>query len=321
MVENILVQNSDVDLASGSIEFPGDVFINGNVQDGLRVFVGGKLEVKGSVSHAEIRAEKGAKIYQNLIGGKVIIGEKYVIRSELLRLVSELEAQLTLCLQRSADFGNYPDAINLKPGQCLKMIIERQFFELPKLAQKVEKFVLENKHDEIITEGLIVSIRTAKHFLSGLGPLELQSTPFLQRVNQALGQFIENLTVELPDKLSFSVNYLQGASVECGGSFECLKGTYNSHIRVEGDVTIQGVCRGGKILAGGNVQIRELGGSEVSSTFVQISPTGRLHVEYCHANVVIAVGKEIIQIEEAYKSLDIYREAGRVQIEKIRANH
>ncbi|WP_081962982.1 FapA family protein [Desulfosporosinus sp. HMP52] len=320
MVENILVQNSDVDLASGSIEFPGDVFINGNVQDGLRVFVGGKLEIKGSVSHAEIRAEKGAKIYQNLIGGKVIIGEKYVIRSELLRLVSELEAQLSLCLQRSADFGNSPDAINLKPGQCLKMIIERQFFELPKLAQKVEKFVLENKHDEIITEGLIVSIRTAKHFLTGLGPLELQSTPFLQRVNQALSQFIENLTVELPDKLSFSVNYLQGASVECGGSFECLKGTYNSHIRVEGDVTIQGVCRGGKILAGGKVQIRELGGSEVSSTFVQISPTSRLHVEYCHANVVIAVGKEILQIEEAYRSLDIYREAGRVQIEKIRAN-
>ena len=40
MVENVYVLNKDVDLATGSIEFPGDVFIQGNVQDGLRIFAG-----------------------------------------------------------------------------------------------------------------------------------------------------------------------------------------------------------------------------------------------------------------------------------------
>ena len=198
--------------------------------------------------------------------------------------------------------------------------MEKQFPELPKLSTRVEKFVLENKDDELITEGLIVSIRTAKHFLTGLGPLELQSTPFLQRVNQALEQFTQNLTVEIPEKLSFVVNYVQGTSIECGGAFECQKGTYNSEIRVGGNVTIEGVCRGGKIYAGGTVRIRELGGSEVSATFVQISSNSRLYVDYCHANVIIAVGKEIIQIEEAYRKLVIYREKGRTQVEKIRAN-
>ena len=116
------------------------------------------------------------------------------------------------------------------------------------------------------------------------------------------------------------VSYVQGATVECGGSFECQKGVYNSDIRVAGDVTIEGVCRGGKVIAGGKVSIRELGGSGVSSTFVQISSKGRLLVDYCHPNSIIAVGKEIIHIEEAYKKLEIYRENGRVQVEKIRAN-
>jgi len=319
MVENVYVLNQDVDLATGSIEFPGDVLIQGNVQDGLRIFAGGRLEIKGSVSHAEIRAEKGAKIYQNLLGGKVVVGEKFVVRSELLRSVSELRNQLSDCLQRTTELINSPGAVNFKPGLCLKLVMEKQFPELPKLSERVEKFILEHKNDEMVTEGLIVSIRTAKHFLAGLGPLELQSLPFLQRVDQALQQFVENMSLEIPEKLSFVVTYVQGATVECGGSFECQKGVFNSNIRVEGDVKIEGVCRGGKIMAGGNVSIRELGGSEVSSTFVQISQTGRLLVDYCHPNAIIAVGKEITHIEEACRKLEVYRENGRVQIEKIRA--
>ena len=320
MVENVYVLHKDVDLATGSIEFPGDVLIQGNVQDGLRIFAGGRLEIKGSVSRAEIRAEKGAKIHQNLLGGKIIVGEKFVVRSELFSCVSELRDQLNVCLRNTAELIKAPGAVNFKPGQCLKLVMEKQFSELPKLSNSVEKFVLEHKNDELVTEGLIVSVRTAKHFLTGLGPLEVQALPSLQRVDQALEQFVENMSLEIPEKLSFVVSYVQGATIECGGSFECQKGVYNSDIRVEGDVKIEGVCRGGKIIAGGKVSIRELGGSEVSSTFVQISPTGRLLVEYCHPNAIIAVGKEIIHIEEAYRKLEIYRENGRVQVEKIRAN-
>ncbi len=320
MVENVYVLNNDVDMKTGSIEFPGDVYVNGNVQDGLRIIAGGKLEIKGSVSHAEIRSAKGAKIFQNLLGGKIVVGEKFVVRSELLRSLSELRDQLTVCLRHTAELIKSPGAVNLKPGLCLKLVMEKQFPELPKLSNNVEKFVLEHQNDEMITEGLIVSVRTTKRFLGGLGPLELQSLPFLQRANQALEQFVTNMALEIPEKLSFVVHYVQGATIECGGSFECQKGVYNSNIRVEGDVTIEGVCRGGKIFAGGKVSIRELGGSEVSSTFVQISPNSRLLVDYCHPNAIIAVGKEIIHIEQACRKLEIYRENGRVQVEKIRAN-
>lgn len=324
MVENVYVLNSDVDLATGSIEFPGDVMINGNVQDGFRVLAGGKIEIMGSVSHAEIRAEKGAKIRQNLLGGKAVIGEKFVVRSQLLRNVSELQDQLHLCLLHTVNLiesaGDNNNNNNFKPCQFLKLVLEKRFPDLPKLSSRVEKFVLDHKEDEMVTEGVIVSLRTAQHFLSGLGPLDLQSLPFLQRVDQALGKFVESIAVEIPEKLNFAVGYVQGAMIQCGGSFECLKGTYNSEIRVEGDLKIEGVCRGGKIYAGGQVSIRELGGSEVSSTFVQIGTNSRLSVDYCHPNVVVAVGKEIIRIEEAYRKLVIYRENGRVEVEKLRAN-
>jgi hypothetical protein len=319
-VENVYIQEKDVDLATGSIQFPGDVFVNGNVLDGLRIYAGGKVEIKGSVSHAEIRAEKGVRIYQNLVGGKVVVGGKFVARSKLLLSVSELHDQLSLCLRKTADLTKSPGAVNIKPGQCLKLIMEKQFPELPKMSNRLEEFVGKYKDDEMVTEGLIVTIRTAKHFLTGLGPLNPQAISYLQRVEEVLKQFIENMTLEVPEKLSFVVSYVQGATIECGGSFECQKGAYNSNIRVEGDITIEGVCRGGKIFAGGKARIGELGGSGVSSTFVQIGSDSRLSVKYCHPNVNITVGKEIIQIEEAYQQLEIYREKGVVQVEKIRAN-
>lgn len=320
MVENVYVLNNDVDLTSGSIEFPGDVFIGGNVQDGLRIFAGGMLEIRGSVSHAEIRAEKGAKIQQNLIGGKVVLGGKFVVRSELLRSVTELRDQLNSCLVRTAEVIKSPGAANIKPGLCLKLVLEKQFPELPKISTRMESFVSEHKDDELITEGLIVTIQTAKRFLAGLGPLEPQSLTFLQRIEQALNRFIETLTLEIPEKLNLMVGYIQGATIECGGSLICQKGSYNSEIQVDGDATIEGVCRGGKLFVGGNASIRELGGSGVSTTFVQISLQSRLRVDYCHPNVVIAVGKEIIRIEEAYRKLEVYREKGRVQLEKLRVN-
>lgn len=318
-VENVYVLYQDVDLATGSIEFPGDVLIQGNVQDGLRIHAGGKLEISGSASHANIKAEKGGVISQNLLGGKVVIGERFVVRSELFNLMSELLNQLRTCLYQTAELLKSPKAAGFKPEQCLKLVAERQFPELPKLATKLEKFVLEHTDDGLLTDEMVGHVRLAKHFLVGLGPLDPKSLPYLQGVSRALEEFVENISLEIPEKLSFAVNYVQGATVECAGSLRCIKGIYNSDIRVKGDVEVEGVCRGGKMSVEGNVKIYELGGSEVSSTFVQIGQKSRLHVDYCHSNAIISVGKELIHIEEDCRDLDVYRENGYVQVEKLKA--
>ena len=319
MVENVYVQHKDVDLESGSIEFPGDVLIGGSVQDGFHIYAGGKVEIRGSVSHAEIRAEKGVRIEHNALGGKIIVGLKHVIRSEILSHLRQLYEELFTALRETADLANSPAAAGLKQGQCLKLILEKRFPELPKLAAATEQYLAEHQ-DELVTEELMLAVRAAKRFLTGLGPLNEQAVPFLNRAEEVLHYFVDNLTVEVPENVACVIDYVQGTAIECGGNFECAKGVYNAQIRVDGDVKIEGVCRGGKIIAGGNVTIRELGGSEVSSTFVQISGTKRLKVKYCHPNVIIAVNKEIIRIEEAYKDLEVYRERGLVQVEKLKAH-
>lgn len=318
-VDNVYVLNQDVDLATGSIEFPGDVLINGNVQDGLRIIAGGKVEIRGGVSHAEVRGEKGVTVYRPVQGGKIVVGEKHVVRAGLLSRLKELKEELNHCLRQTAELAASATASNLKPGQVLKAIIERKFSDLPKRAADAEGFVTSHQ-DELITEELVASVRVAKRFLGGLGPLDPQAIPFLVQVQKALEKLVDNIAIEVPEKLLCELDYIQGTTVECGGNFICSKGAYNAMVHVDGNVEIRGVCRGGKISAGGNVSIRELGGSEVSSTFVQVDGAKKLKVDYCHPNVVIAVNKEIIRVEEACKSLVIYRERGKVEIEKLRVN-
>ncbi len=271
LVENVYILNQDVSLETGSIEFPGDVFINGNVQDNLHVFAGGRVEIQGVVSRAEIRAEKGVKV-KNVIGGKLIVGQKHFVRSEILRLIKKLYEEAEVCLKKTAELMKASEAEKIKPGQLLKLVVERYYPDLPKIAVNAEKYLTDNK-DDLVNQELMVSVRTARHFLVGLGPLDPQALPFLTRVTQVLKHFTESIALEIPEKLICKVDYVQGAVIESGGTFECSKGVYNSLIRVDGDLKIEGVCRGGKVISGGNVSIKELGGSGVSTTFIQMSET------------------------------------------------
>ncbi|WP_018212613.1 DUF342 domain-containing protein [Desulfitobacterium hafniense] len=316
-VEPAYILNQDLDLSTGSIEFPGDVFISGDVHDGLHIFSEGKVEIRGSTSRAEIRAEKGLTIYRNVLAGKLVVGARYVVRSKLLHDLQALHDDLVACLMITEDFISSPHGKDLKAGQCLKLIIERRFPGLPKQASDLEKFLLATK-DELIQQDLVISVRSAKRFLGGLGPLDPQALPLLGRVSQAFEQIIGNITLDVPEKLECQVDYVQGALIECAGHFSCRKGTYNSIIQAAGDVRIEGVCRGGRIISGGNVEIKELGGSGITATTVQFPGTKRLKVGYCYANVVIVVDKEIITIDEPYKSLEIYREHGKVEVERLK---
>lgn len=317
-VENVYVLHHDVDLKTGSIDFPGDVLIDGNVQDGLHIFAGGKVEISGSTSHAEIRAEKGLKIQRNVLSGKLVVGQNYVQKAKIRRTIKELYEDLNRCLSQVSILESSASVKNFNQGQLLKITLEKNFPDLPKQAASAWDFILAHKGE--VTEELTLGTRTAKHFLTGLGPLTPQSVEFLEKVSRVFKYYLESMTLEIPDKLYCEVEYAQGASIETGGDFLCAKGVYNCLIRADGNVRIESVCRGGRIIAGGDVTINELGGSGVSNTFVQILGDKRLKVNYCHPNIVVAVNKQIIRIEEAYRELEIYREKGRVQIDKLRAD-
>ncbi|MCL2276933.1 MAG: FapA family protein [Treponema sp.] len=76
-VEPILNIEGDVNLKTGNIIFLGTVVITGNIEDGFSVKAAGNIEVKGTVSKAELDAEGDIIIYQGIngkSGGKIRAG-------------------------------------------------------------------------------------------------------------------------------------------------------------------------------------------------------------------------------------------------------
>jgi len=77
-VEPVLTIEGDVNLKTGNIIFLGTVVITGNVEDGFSVKAAGNIEIKGTVSKAELDAEGDIIIYQGVNGkggGKIRAGK------------------------------------------------------------------------------------------------------------------------------------------------------------------------------------------------------------------------------------------------------
>jgi len=82
-VEPVLTIEGDVNLKTGNIIFLGTVVITGNVEDGFSIKAAGNIEVKGTVSKAELDAEGDIIIYQGVNGkggGKIRAGKSLLSR-------------------------------------------------------------------------------------------------------------------------------------------------------------------------------------------------------------------------------------------------
>jgi len=82
-VEPVLTIEGDVNLKTGNIIFLGTVIITGNVEDGFSIKAAGNIEVKGTVSKAELDAEGDIVIYQGVNGkngGKIRAGKSLLSR-------------------------------------------------------------------------------------------------------------------------------------------------------------------------------------------------------------------------------------------------
>lgn len=314
-VENVYVLNKDINLETGSIDFPGDVQVGGNVTDGFRVYADGNVRIRGSVTSAEIKAGTGLQVDNNIIASKIIIGEKHVQRSKFCQVVQEVKDDLTLCLAQVRQLQKIAE--NNKIGQILKVVLEKNFVPMVGKSEELEQ-MLNSLDSEFVNKDLVSAIRTLKHYLVGLGPLQLEDLLPLTNALQILEHFWETKG-NLPSmNAGCTTNYIQKSEVICAGDFVCQKGIYNSRINIEGNSKILGVFRGGEISCSGDLHIWELGGASISATIVKISKNSRFTAEYCHANVRIYAGKEIVRIDEPVQKLSIYREKGTLQVDKFK---
>ncbi|NLI92462.1 MAG: DUF342 domain-containing protein [Peptococcaceae bacterium] len=317
-IEEVYLHNKDVDLSTGSIEFPGDVIISKDVLDGFHVFSGGRINIKGLVSGAKLKAEGGMSIGSNVFNSHIAVGEKHYLRSRFLKKLSEMEERLNQFLDQLDMIQKTAAKTNISFKQLFRTVLEKKYNDITIKARELSNLT-QVEDEEFFTREIITAVHTVKYFVAGIGPFEIKDNTYLVASLREIHKFLLDKGTIVPENVTFVAGYVQNSDIKCSGDFVCRSDIYNSNVRVEGNIKIYGACRGSSLVSENKIFAHELGSSEGGgNTVVRIPSTGHLTAEYCHPNVKIFIGKEYVPIEQTVRKLDIYIEKGKLWVDKIK---
>ncbi|MDR0388599.1 MAG: FapA family protein [Spirochaetaceae bacterium] len=85
-VDEVLIIRGQVGYATGHVNFPGDIIIDGPVADGFKVYSGGSVLVKQTFDVTELNAKKDLSVAGGLIGrGKALVKTGGTLRAKFIR--------------------------------------------------------------------------------------------------------------------------------------------------------------------------------------------------------------------------------------------
>lgn len=97
-VFKIFETSRDIDIKSGNIDFIGDIKINGNVKEGMKVTAGNSIEINGNVERGTIIAQGEVRIYGSVISSNVTAGTKDLDRQLYIDNLRSLKRDLELLI-------------------------------------------------------------------------------------------------------------------------------------------------------------------------------------------------------------------------------
>ena len=265
--------DGNVDLSSGNIRFNGDVRIGKDVENSMFVGATGKVFIGGAVRKATVEAGTSAIIEGNIFSSAVTVGMQGVVEESLAEqlsgLLSYLERIKDTILQIIQIRGVQPEEVDASELKDLvRVILKERYLDFHndkwEFIQKAKnhsshlssewKPVVEKLYN-IFTDTSLTVVRNAVEF-SDL----LQEAHALVELNSAKDRRSSTL------KLPYAIN----SALSCNGIIEVTdSGLYNCSVNASKQVIIEGCCRGGVIIAGEKVSIKETGSTTGVKTVIK----------------------------------------------------
>lgn len=314
IVHQVLEVDNDVDIKSGNIKFVGDVKINRNVSEGMTVEAGNNLEIDGNIEQATIMARGNCILRGSVINSRVYVGvegenehDKLTKLNNLLNDVNILSA----CLKELEEKGVL-DGKNV--GQVARLIIDSKCRSTNSDGNEVLKLQIEG-------DNFIRLKQVIKSKIVGLGPASIKYSQELNEVKERLETEIEPIQARLNESSNLYLNYIQDSNITTTGNVYIEgKGQYTSKINSMGDITFtrdNAVCRGGELIAGGNISAKTIGSTGGVSTILRVPKDGVITAEVAYNNTIFFFGERKYTLEIPSKKLKAYMENGEINVDKL----
>lgn len=317
------ILNQNVDVEVGNFEFNGDIFIYGDVLDGFKVTALGSIEVHGSVLNAELEAGGDILITKSVVGSQVIAGRS---NSSLRKIKTGLEELVYLLVQlllivaqvKKANTFKLADLLNGQ-GRLILLLINSRFKRIPELLKEMVDLAAESR--AIFDSSLIAIIAGLYKKFSHYGPLEIKSTEEIMNIVDGVRKLLETIQPNSYKNAEIYVDYCQKSLLSASGNIVVTgKGCISSDMEAGQDIIVlgsPGVVRGGKLYAGQNIKINEIGSTAVVKVYAEFNE-GFFEAKLVHPTLVIKNKNEVMVIEEDFRLVKAYKGKNGLQVEKLK---
>lgn len=323
----------DADVSGGHIRFPGDVHVRGDVLEGLEVQAGGEVRVGGLISHARVTAGGHVSVGRTIISSKVEAGGQAAALHDVLPVAAPLSAQLDALVAAARELrrqfeekgsaegrGSAAPGPRVPDGELVKRLIERKFWELPRLARRLEGL---GEQIEALHPGGRRLAERASRILVGAGPLRIGGLADVESLAADLRQLMDALEAFSAREADIVAYSVQNAHLEASGRIVIRgSGAFNSTLLAgRGLDARRGVIRGGLVtVAEGDVLARELGGPTGVPTTVVVARRGKVVASLVYPRVTISIGGQKHTFSDAARALRAYLGAdGNLCVEHLKA--
>ena len=316
-VEPIYILNKDVTIETGNIKFPANVEINGKITEGMKVYSGGSLVIKGGVFSSDIEAKNSTIIKGNIVNSNIKIGGTNLNKSQRIDILKSLRENLSLIITNI----NYLNDNNLIDksigiGAIIKSLIETKFKSLAKTLIKVISCTAKDgcNNSEVIKLVKMKLIGAAPSGIKEISEIE----EIIYKIDEELSELLKDVIVEA----DLNIDYAQESKIDVLGSINvCGNGLFTSELTSTQNIifsTQNGVCRGGYLKANKMIKVSIVGSESGVFTNLEVEKDGHIYIDLAYHNTTFIIGNKKYILEKPSKNIHVYIDKdGSLAVDKL----
>jgi hypothetical protein len=303
-IQTVYTVAGDVDLSTGNVYFNGDVVVQGDIQEGMRVEASGNIYVFGSAHHATIVSAQNIYVRGHVTKCQLYGGKLGLLYSNLYRCLKQLTEQYD-GLERDAKQlweASQAKGTSLAIGQIFGILIEMRYQDLRKRIAEFDELLRGAGNMlpmEFTMASRLLALFRNRHLMNGI--TQLSDFRKIYDYLRAIRVQIENSVFEESDIVVSSANL---SRLETNGSLVVTgPGLVNCEVKVNKNCLFkhpESSCKGGKIEARGRIVVPEAGTPFGKNTYLYVGQSIKVGRA---AGVTIRVGSRLIEILEEQTNL------------------
>lgn len=306
--------DNDVDIKTGNINFIGDVIINGEVKEGMKVEAGNSIIIKKGIERSEIICKGDITIDGNIISSNVVSGGQDVIKLKQIRNLENLHKNLVELIKTIEEVKKFNLlGYDTSDGEIIKVLIENKFKQIPRFCMAIMSDICiklkdSNDDDDVQNESKLLEIIKGK--LLGLGPLNIRNFGELDEIVSLTENIMEGLKNSLSLPVNVKIVYCQDSNISSTGDIIVSgKGAYISNLQANKGIYFlqeKSVVRGGSLIAENEIKCKIIGSQGGVATRVELKGEGHIYADIAYENTIFSISNKEYILDSPAKDIHVY---------------